>query len=187
LYALIESSGHGGGMKVAMRDLEIRGAGDILGVQQSGQVSAIGFHLYCKLLKKTIEALKKNKPIYFNETKLESNIEAKLPDDYINEPSLRMEIYHRLGEAPGAEEINSILTEIEDRFGPVPLPVLWLCVLTKIRLFAASRGITFIKIEKLTMTFEQEKGKITQKKTVALPQKKKPQEFEKAVIELLSN
>jgi transcription-repair coupling factor (superfamily II helicase) len=63
LYALIESSGHGGGMKVAMRDLEIRGAGDILGVQQSGQVSAIGFHLYCKLLKKTIDAFKKNKPI----------------------------------------------------------------------------------------------------------------------------
>ncbi len=62
LNALVESGGYGGGMKIAMRDLEIRGAGDILGVQQSGQVSAIGFHLYCKLLKRAIDALKKKTP-----------------------------------------------------------------------------------------------------------------------------
>jgi transcription-repair coupling factor (superfamily II helicase) len=98
-----------------------------------------------------------------------------------------MEIYHRLGEAPGKEEVDGILSEIEDRFGPVPPPVLWLCVLTKIRLYAASIGISFIKLEKLTMSFEITRGKVTQKKTVALPQKKKPHEFERAVIDLLSS
>jgi transcription-repair coupling factor (superfamily II helicase) len=124
LYALIESSGHGGGMKVAMRDLEIRGAGDILGVQQSGQISAIGFHLYCKLLKKTVDAMKKKQPIHFLETKIESSMEARIPDEYINEPSLRMEIYHRLGEASGSADVSSLLEEIQDRFGPAPESVL---------------------------------------------------------------
>jgi transcription-repair coupling factor (superfamily II helicase) len=185
LYALIESSGHGGGMKVAMRDLEIRGAGDILGVQQSGQISAIGFHLYCKLLKKTVEAMKKKQPIYFFETKIESSIEAKIPDDYINESSLRMGIYHRLGEAANFQEVDSILVEIHDRFGTVPPGVLWLCTLTKIRIHASMKGISLVKIEKLTMTFEKQKGKVSQKKTVALPQTKKPQEFEKLVLPLL--
>lgn len=185
LYALMESSGHGGGMKVAMRDLEIRGAGDILGVQQSGQISAIGFHLYCKLLKKTVDALKKKQPIYFLETKMEFSIDAKLPDDYINESSLRMEIYHRLGEASSFEEVDAALSEMKDRFGPPPPSVVWLCHLTRIRLFAAQRGVSFIKIDKLTMTFEKQKGKVSHKKTVSLPQTKKPEEFEKGILELL--
>jgi len=185
LYALMESSGHGGGMKVAMRDLEIRGAGDILGVQQSGQISAIGFHLYCKLLKKTVDALKKKQPIYFLETKMEFSIDAKLPDDYINESSLRMEIYHRLGEASSFEEVDATLHEMKDRFGPPPPAVVWLCHLTRIRLFAAQKGISFIKFEKLTMTFEKQSGKVSHKKTVSLPQTKKPEEFEKSVLALL--
>ncbi|NDD58063.1 MAG: transcription-repair coupling factor [Chlamydiae bacterium] len=186
LQALIESSGHGGGMKVAMRDLEIRGAGDILGVQQSGQISAIGFHLYCKLLKKTVDAIKKNLPITFLETKIETCFDARLPDTYINEPSLRMEIYHRLGEASQFDEIENITLEMKDRFGPVPDPVLWLCLVAKIRLLAASRGIHFIKIEKFTMTTEKQKGKVLEKKTVALPQKKKPKEMEISILDILS-
>jgi len=187
LYALMESSGHGGGMKVAMRDLEIRGAGDILGIQQSGQISAIGFHLYCKLLKKTVEALKKNQPIHFVETKLETSIDARLPDDYINEPSLRMEIYNRLGEASSPEEVDTLVGEMQDRFGKMPLPAIWLCVLTKIRQFAALNGVSYIKMDKLTMTYEKQKGKGSHKQLVTLPSTKKPLEFEKAVIELLKN
>ena len=64
LNALAEATGYGGGMKVAMRDLEIRGAGDILGTEQSGHVSSIGFHLYCKMLKETIHALQGKAPIF---------------------------------------------------------------------------------------------------------------------------
>ncbi len=94
-----KSSGFGAGMKIAMRDFEIRGAGDILGTQQSGQISSIGFHLYCKLLKRAIDALKQNSSPSFTETKMEFSFDACLPEDYINETSLRMEIYHRLGEA----------------------------------------------------------------------------------------
>ena len=71
LEALTQSSGYGGGMKVALRDLELRGAGDILGVDQSGHVSQIGFHLYCSLLKRTIKALRGELPKTYTECKVE--------------------------------------------------------------------------------------------------------------------
>ena len=98
LQALIETSGFGGGMKLAMRDLEIRGAGDLLGVQQSGNVSSIGFHFYCKLLKRAVDTLKKHVAPTFYDTRMEFRYEANLPSHFIPETNLRMEIYHRLGE-----------------------------------------------------------------------------------------
>ena len=146
LNALVEAGGYGGGMKIAMRDLEIRGAGDILGVQQSGQISAIGFHLYCKLLKRAIDALKKKAPITFNETKMEFSYDARIPEDYITEVSLRMEIYYRLGEASTFAEIDELLEEMKDRFGAPPEPVLWLYHLTRIRVFAAANHFSLAQI-----------------------------------------
>ena len=97
LNALAEASGYGGGMKVAMRDLEIRGAGNILGTEQSGHVSSIGFHLYCKLLKRTIRSLQGKVTPSLYETKIELPVDARLPEEYVNAVSLRMEVYHRFG------------------------------------------------------------------------------------------
>jgi transcription-repair coupling factor (superfamily II helicase) len=171
LHALAEASGYGGGMKLAMRDLEIRGAGDILGIQQSGQVSAIGFHLYCKLLKRAIEALKLKKPITFNDTKMEHSFDARLPENYIEEVSLRMEIYYRLGDAASLEEIEDLLTELNDRFGIPPEPVLWLYHLTRIRTFAAQNHFTLLKFGALSLLAEKQKGKETLSRTFLLPKK----------------
>lgn len=186
LSALVEASGYGGGMRIAMRDLEIRGAGDILGVQQSGQVSSVGFHLYCKMLKRAIDALKKQLPISFNETKMEFGFDAKLPEDYINEVSLRMEIYHRLGEAVSFEEIDEILAEIVDRFGKAPEAVIWLYHLSKIRVFAAANQFSLIKFNTLSFLAEQQKGKELKKQTILLPQKvQAPKELERYVIDQL--
>lgn len=185
LYALIESSGYGAGMKVAMRDLEIRGAGDILGTQQSGHVSSIGFHLYCKLLKKAVDALRLKSAPTFTETKMEFSFPASLPDAYINETSLRMEIYHRLGEASSFEEIDGILAELKDRFGTPPSEVLWLYHLTRLRLYAATHHFTHLKFENYTFTAERQTAKTTEKKTIPLPRTKKPAELECQVIEAL--
>lgn len=186
LNALIEAGGYGGGMKIAMRDLEIRGAGDILGLQQSGQVSAIGFHLYCKLLKKAIDALKKKLPISFTETKVESLFDARLPETYVNEVSLRMEIYYRLGEASSLLEIDQILEELKDRFGPPPPQVLWLYRLTRIRAFASARHFSLLKFNNVSLTAEQQKGKETERKTILLPKKiQSPESLETFVIEQL--
>lgn len=185
LHALVEASGYGGGMKIAMRDLEIRGAGDILGTQQSGQVSTIGFHLYCKLLKKAIDALRNKSSPSFTETKMEFSYPASLPEHYINEGSLRMEIYHRLGEASSWKIVDEILAELKDRFGPYPDEVLWLYHLTRLRIFASALHFTLLKFENLTFTAERQEGKETVKKTLALPRVKKLDEWEKQIIEQL--
>lgn len=184
--ALVESSGFGGGMKVAMRDLEIRGAGDILGTEQSGQISAIGFHLYCKLLKRAIEAMKKKVMPNFIETKMEFSFDARLPEDYINEPSLRMEIYHRLGEATSFEETATLLDEMKDRFGPPPPPVLWLYHLTRIRIIAAQKGYTLLKFSPSTLHAERQRGKTLEQKNFVMPRISSPKELEEKAILLLN-
>lgn len=137
-------------MKLAMKDLEIRGAGDILGVQQSGQVSTVGFHLYCKLLKKAVDAFKKNIQASFLETKMEFSYYACIPEFYIEETSLRLEIYHKLGEALEVEVVDELFKELEDRFGKPPTPLIWLYHMTKIRIFANKHSFVLVKFEKFT-------------------------------------
>ncbi len=186
LNALVEAGGYGGGMKIAMRDLEIRGAGDILGVQQSGQVSAIGFHLYCKMLKRAIDALKKQALISFNETKMEFGFDARLPEDYIHEVSLRMELYHRLGEAANFAEVDELFAEMKDRFGTPPDPVIWLYHLTRIRAFAAANHFSLLKFSDLSFIAEQQMGKQVNRQTIPLSKKiQKPKELEEYVISQL--
>lgn len=182
LQALAEASGYGGGMKVAMRDLEIRGAGDILGTEQSGHVSSIGFHLYCKMLKRTILAMQGKIPSITTDTKVEFAVDARLPEDYVNEVSLRMEIYQRLGEALSWEEVDAIWAEIQDRFGSAPEPAQWLYHLTRIRVFASRHGYTSIKQEKLSLTIEKNKGNESVIRKMLTPKYKSPQELETKIV-----
>lgn len=185
LEALSLSSGYGGGMKVAMRDLEIRGAGDILGIQQSGHASSIGFHLYCKLLKKAINALNNNKAISFTETKMEFSFNALIPDAYINEPSLRMEIYYRFGDATTYQELDTLLIELTDRFGAYPVQILWLYHLTRLRIFASTNQFTLLKFSKTTLTVLKQRENNTLKKLLALPKITNPKQLEESVITAL--
>lgn len=187
LNALAEAGGHGGGMKIAMRDLEIRGAGDMLGVQQSGQISSIGFHLYCKLLKRAIDALKQKKAIRFEEAKLESSFDAKIPEEYIPELSIRMELYYRMGEASSFSELEELLAEMNDRFGAPPLPVLWLYHLARVRTFATTHHFTLIKFHPLTFATERLRGQEIEKKSWLLPKtvQASPQALEEYVLKEL--
>jgi transcription-repair coupling factor (superfamily II helicase) len=187
LLALVEAGGYGGGMKVAMRDLEIRGAGDILGLEQSGHVSSIGFHLYCKLLKRTIKTLQGEIPSILTDTKVEFPVDARLPETYINEVSLRMEFYQRLGEAISADEVETIWIELQDRFGPAPEAALWLYHLTRIKAFAACNGFILIKQEKISLVIEKKKGKETTIYKVLAPRYKTPAELETKVLALLKS
>jgi transcription-repair coupling factor (superfamily II helicase) len=185
LFALLEAPGYGGGMKIAMRDLEIRGAGDILGTQQSGQIASIGFHLYCKLLKRTIDALQKQAAPSFTETKMEFSFDARLPEEYIGETSLRLEIYHRLGEAASFDDVDAILAELKDRFGPCPSQVSWLIHLTRIRIAASKKRFILLKFNSHTLYTEQQEDKKVVRKTFSLPPCKKPEELERAVLKVL--
>lgn len=177
----------GNGMKIAMHDLEIRGAGNILGTEQSGHVAAIGFQLYCKLLKKTVAALQKNEaPLIYHEVKIEFPFDARLPEEYVNETSLRMEVYQRLGDAEDEEEVDLIIEEVKDRFGPLPLQVEWLRYLTRLRIFAARNNFTLLKLTKLVFLAEQSHGKkkkISKKMLIKCPQT--PQELEQVLLKAL--
>ena len=185
LHALAEASGYGGGLKIAMRDLEIRGAGDILGQQQSGQVAAVGFHLYCKLLKRAIDALKRQAPLQFSETKIEYSFDARIPEDYIDESEIRMELYYRLGNLSTPEETKEILAEMIDRFGPAPHPVLLLCLLTRLRLQASSLNLLSVKFDKTTVRLEKEQGSKVVSETIRQPLMKNLSIFEEEMSKIL--
>lgn len=185
LEALLEASGYGGGMKIAMRDLEIRGAGDILGLEQSGHVSAVGFHLYCKMLKRTMQTLRGELPVALCDTKMEFPFDARLPEDYVNEVNLRMEIYQRLGEAVTWEQVDEIWSEIKDRYGKPPEPVKWLYHMTRLRVYAGQHGITLLKLEKASLLIEKQQDKKTVSSRVLLSPIKQPVELETKIVPLI--
>ena len=181
LQALLEVGGYGGGMKLAMRDLELRGAGNILGTEQSGHVSAVGFHLYVKLLQRTINALSGKAPHTFIETKLEFPQDARLPEDYIPEPSLRMDLYQRFGTTTTLEEVDGIQEELRDRFGEPPEPALWLYHSMRIRTLAAAKGITALKLRKLTLQIEKPDGS----RTAIIGKIDSPEDLEEKIVAVL--
>lgn len=187
LHALADACGYGGGMKLAMSDLEIRGAGNILGTEQSGHVSAIGFHFYCKLLKRTIQALQGQISGSLTETKLEFQYDASLPEDYINEVSLRMEVYQRLGEALTNDEVGAVEQELKDRFGPLPEQTKWLLALTRLRVFASSRGYLSLKFAPLSITVEWKQGKQTLTHKILVKSAKTPAALEQSAKQALEN
>jgi len=151
LRALTESSNLGGAYKLAMVDLEIRGCGDILGTKQSGQMETIGFHLYCKMLKQAIEALKEGKAISFLDTEVIHSFPANIPTYYLPEVSLRLEIYNRLGGCLSEEEVDRLYKELIDRYGKAPIEVKWLFNLTKIKLLCSSLSISKLHFKSVTI------------------------------------
>ncbi len=123
LQAIKEFTELGSGFKIALRDLEIRGAGNILGPQQHGFVASVGFDLYCKLLQNTIKTIKgkkveKEKP----ETRVELNINAFIPTSYIPDQEQKIECYQKIAAAEGGA-VEEIQAEMRDRYGPLPPPV----------------------------------------------------------------
>ena len=174
LRALTESSSLGGAYKLAMVDLEIRGCGDILGTKQSGQMETIGFHLYCKMLKQAIEALKEGKVISFLETEIIHSFNASIPAYYLPEVSLRLEMYNRLGGCLCEEEIDLLSKEIKDRYGKPPLEVRFLFVLAKVKILCQSLSITKLHFKQVTIeTVTLHLGKKTSK-TILFNSQKDP-------------
>ncbi len=185
IEAIAQAGGYGGGLKVAMRDLEIRGAGDILGTEQSGNVAAIGFHLYCKLLKRTVESLQGKAPSWTIDTRIETPYDARLPDSYVNEVSLRMEFYQRFGEAKSLDEVSTIAKELEDRFGALPEQAQWLVATTRAKVAGAHKGFTLIKVEAHSLVLERKTGEKSLSNRILMSRPKTPDEFEKKVLDTL--
>jgi transcription-repair coupling factor (superfamily II helicase) len=144
LRAIEEFTELGAGFKIAMRDLEIRGAGNILGTQQSGHISAIGYELYCQLLENAVRGVK-NMPL---KTPLEVAVDlpwsAYLPRDYVPGTKQRMEVYRRLTRVRDLKKVEDFRQELRDRYGPMPDPAEWLMRVTEIRIQASKWNIAGI-------------------------------------------
>ncbi|HHW06866.1 MAG TPA: transcription-repair coupling factor [Clostridia bacterium] len=145
LNAIKEFTEFGSGFKIAMRDLEIRGAGNLLGPEQHGQILAVGFEMYCRLLEEAIEAAKGIKAVEKKEEKemaaIELAVSAYLPDDYISQSGFKMEMYRRLADARTVTEVDEVDEELFDRFGELPPPARHLLRIATLRVMATELGI----------------------------------------------
>ena len=136
----------GSGFKIAMKDMEIRGAGNLLGKDQSGDVYAVGFDLYMRLLNEAVNRLtaqKEYKPE--SEVLMELEYTGYIPDSYVTIPQIKMEIYKKIASVTTDAEFEAVLTELDDRFGPIPEEVSSLLALAEIRIISRKLSIKSIK------------------------------------------
>jgi transcription-repair coupling factor (superfamily II helicase) len=159
LETIAEHSQLGSGYAIAMRDLEIRGAGDILGTRQHGHISAVGFHLYTRLLARAVRRLKEEYKLDVQETPslphmvellpvtIELPLPSAIPSDYIPERELRLQLYRRMAEVRSLEGIEALAEELNDRFGPLPIEVENLLYQLRVRLHAVEAGVESISME----------------------------------------
>jgi transcription-repair coupling factor (superfamily II helicase) len=134
----------GSGRAIAMKDLEIRGAGNLLGADQSGHVALVGYDMYMQLLAEAVAEMRGRPLEQPKELKLEVPVGAHLPADYVPRERLRLEAYRRLGGAKAVEEVEALAAELADRYGPPPPPVRNLLVLAGVRAQATAVGLTEI-------------------------------------------
>ena len=146
LKAMEEFEDLGSGYQLALRDLEIRGAGNLLGAEQHGFIVNVGFELYCQLLEEAVRELKGEAREEYAEPRMATDIEAYLPDDFVPDPREKMNLYKSLADARSLERVEEIASEMTDRFGKHPDPVRHLLGLRRIRILGAR-----LRCEKLTV------------------------------------
>lgn len=147
LKAIEEYSELGAGFKIAMRDLEIRGAGNILGTEQSGHIAAVGYELYCQLLENACKKLK-NEPIReHHHVAIDLPCTAFLPSDYIPPGRIKIEIYRKLSAVRSIEELSALGEEIQDRFGTIPNAACNLILLKELQILAQLWQVDSVRLE----------------------------------------
>ncbi|MFW6105036.1 MAG: transcription-repair coupling factor [Chloroflexota bacterium] len=168
LKTIFEATELGSGFGIAMKDLEIRGAGNLLGVKQSGHIAALGFDLYCQLLAEAVEELKASSPdlslegkgigegaikksLVAGEAKQSPSIslplDAHIPEEYVPNLNTRLSIYHRLAKMERIEEVEDMTREFRDRFGPLPQPVENLLYIIKIKVLATRAEVNSVSTQ----------------------------------------
>jgi transcription-repair coupling factor (superfamily II helicase) len=153
LHAIEEFSQLGAGFGIAMRDLEIRGAGNLLGTQQSGHIATVGYELYCQMLENAVRELTKQPTKMNLDVELNLPIEAYLPSEYVPEMRHKIDIYRRLSRVQDIQSIQDIRKELEDRFGKLPSVVDRLLKVAELRMDATLWSIRSIGIEDEFLAF----------------------------------
>ena len=144
LRTIGETTDLGSGFKIAMRDLEIRGAGNLLGEAQSGHIAAVGYDLYCQMVTEAVSEMKGEPTVEESDIKVDITIDAHLPNDYVPSEDLRLEAYRKLASVRTATELSEIENEWTDRFGPLPTPAQSLLSVAALRVECYRIGITEI-------------------------------------------
>ena len=147
LRAIEEFSQMGAGFALAMRDLELRGAGNILGTQQSGHIATVGYEMYCALLERAVRQLKKLPPRETVDVNIDLPGEAFLPRGYVPDMRSKIDLYRRLAQLTTEAAVDDFSSELADRFGPVPEVVAHLLELARLRIWAHHWGVQEIRLE----------------------------------------
>lgn len=173
LHAIREFTELGSGFKIAMRDLEIRGAGNLLGAQQSGHMEAVGYDLYCKMLNEAVKTLKNVDVVEDQyDTTIDIDIDAFIPEKYIASEFQKLDIYKRMASLENEEECDDMLEELIDRFGEPPRSVTNLLAVAHLKALAASVFVTEISQKGDTIKFTMyEKAKVNPNKIPILLEK----------------
>lgn len=148
LNAIREFTELGSGFKIALRDLEIRGAGNILGAEQHGHVAAVGFDLYCRMLEEAVREAKGEEVPRDTSVYIDVQIKAYIPQEYISETAVKIDFYQRIYAARDKDELDRLVEELEDRFGDLPKPLLNLLAIATIKIAASKADIQSITQEK---------------------------------------
>ncbi len=167
LAVISEYTALGSGFHIAMRDLEIRGAGNLLGTEQTGFISAIGFDLYCRLLKEAMQDLKGEPIEQSDEADIDLRVGAFIPDEYIADRKLKVGFYQRLSRIEEEQDIVSLREEMKDRFGRLPDPVRILFDLVSIRRTAAEIGLRQLMVQGKEMTMTYRNGLYPSRERIA--------------------
>ena len=144
LATIQQHSGMGAGMYVALKDLEIRGAGNLLGGEQSGHIAGVGFDLYVRMIGEAVSELRGQGPAERPEVRIELPVDAHIPHYYVPGERLRLEAYTRIAAIDSADDIREVRDELTDRYGPPPQPVINLLAVARLRAMARRAGLTDI-------------------------------------------
>jgi transcription-repair coupling factor (superfamily II helicase) len=144
LATLADHTELGAGFAIAMRDLEIRGAGELLGAEQSGHVAAVGFELYVELLNEAVAELQGQRRIAVRPVRIDARIDAYVPQRYVGSEPLRIDIHRRLALAESEDELRELQASLEDRYGPLPEPVENLFAIQEAKIKVARLGADYL-------------------------------------------
>ncbi len=144
LSTLADHTELGAGFQIAMRDLEIRGAGDLLGAEQSGHVAALGFELYVELLAEAVAELQGQRRLATRPVRVDARVDAYVPASYVASEALKIDIHRRLALAESDDELRELHAALEDRYGPVPEPVEHLFAIQEAKLKLARLGADYL-------------------------------------------
>jgi transcription-repair coupling factor (superfamily II helicase) len=143
LATLADHTELGSGFAIAMRDLEIRGAGELLGQEQSGHVAAVGFELYVDLLNEAVAELAGGRRVLPRPIRIDARVDAYVPADYVSSEALKIDVHRRLALAASEDELREVRAAVEDRYGTPPEPVENLFALQEARLKLAAIGADY--------------------------------------------